>query len=134
MAEPLGKCRTRCAVCGCGPGTSAVHHDVGGTGQIEQPYPVGFVGGIQHRAAFVRVVQHECDARSLHRRRRVSGAAAAGRLDLQHVGAEIGEDAADPVGFGAAEIEHSKRREQSVAHRADNRSTHSRWASVSSAT
>ena len=44
--------------------------------------------------------------------------AAAGRLDLQHVGAQVGEQPGDRVAVAVAQVEHPQRREQVVRHQA----------------
>ena len=74
----------------------------------------GFVG-VQHGAAFVGVVQCERDAGARHGGRVAARGAAAGGLDLQHVGAQVGEQPGNPVGLGAAEIQHPQRRQQTFA-------------------
>ena len=109
---------------------AAVDHDVGGACQLDQPVTAARAVRVQHRAALVGVVQCERNAGARHAGWRVARRAAGGRFDFQHVGTEVGEEPADGVGFGAAEIEHPKRVEQSVAHWASSRSTHSSWASV----
>ena len=65
--------------------------------------------------------------------------ATAGWFDFQDIGAQIGEQPGHPVGVGAAEVQHPQGREQgfAVVHAApvaNNRSVHSRWASVPVAT
>jgi hypothetical protein len=109
MLELFGQCQTRCAERGRARRISAVHHDVGGACQFDQPVTVGSSIRVQHRAALVRVAQRERNAGARHTRQRVARRAAVGRLNFQHFGAEVGEQPADPVGVGAAEIEHPNR-------------------------
>ena len=75
------------------------------------------------------LLHRERDAGAGDAGQRLAGGAAARWFDLQHVGPEVGEQPADAVGVGAAQVQHPHGREQS-AHRVSSRSTHSSWASV----
>jgi hypothetical protein len=134
MAELFGERRAGRSVCDRAPGISTVHDDVGGACQFGQPLAMGGVVRIKHRTALVGVVDAEPDARALDEGQRVACDAAARRFDLQHVGAQIGQQPADAVGFRAAKIQHPQGCEQSPVHVASSLSAHSRCESVSVAT
>src|SRR5688572_12206872 len=98
MREPVGELSTGCSVCGGSSWTAAVDHDVGGACQVEQSLPVRGAGGVEYRAALVDVIHREGDACARDGGPRGPGLVAAGWFDLQDVGAEVGEQAADAVG------------------------------------
>ena len=84
-------------------------------------------------------MQRERDAGASHGGQVTARRATAGWFDFQDIGAQIGEQPGHPVGVGAAEVQHPQGREQgfAVVHAApvaNNRSAHSRWASVPVAT
>lgn len=130
MPEPVGELSAGCSVCGSSSWTATVDHDVGGARQVEQSLPVRGAIGVEYRAALVGVVHREGDACAPDGGQRGSPLATAGRFDLQHVGAEVGEQAADAVGLCAAQVQNPYRLQQSLGHRFSSRSTHSRWESV----
>ena len=91
LREPLGQIRTGGSV-GVGlPGVPAVDHDVGVGRQGEQSPAVDGVTRIQHRRPFVGVVQGERDAGRTQGGQFTAARTARRRLDLQDVGAQVGQ-------------------------------------------
>ncbi len=71
---------------------------------------------IQHGAALVGVVYRERDAGAGECGQGVAGGTAAGRLDLEHVGTQIGEQAGHRVGDPTRHVEHPHGVEQPGGH------------------
>ena len=110
MPEAVGQVRTRGAVGRRPAGNSGVDDDVCRTGQIQQSLAVALDGRVEHSAALVGVVQRERDAGTAQSWERGAGRAAAGRFDLENLGAEVGQDAADRVALTGRQVEHPQRR------------------------
>ena len=109
MPEAVGQVRARGAVRRGPAGNAGVDDDVGRAGQIQQSLPVALDGRVEHRAALVGVVQRERDTGTAQSWERGAGRAAAGRFDLEDLGAEVGQDAADRVALAVRQIEHAQR-------------------------
>ncbi len=88
---------------------AGVDQHVGAAGQLEQTPAVRRGARVQDGAALVRVVQGERDGGPGQSRHGGPGGAAAGWLHLEHVGAEVGQDAGDRVAVTARQVEDSKR-------------------------
>ena len=97
---------------GCPAGQSTVDDDVCGSGESDQPMSVDVVVGVQHRRAFVGVVQGERDAHPVQGRRSVPGRLSRRCLDLEHIGTEVGEQSTDRVGRTFAEVKHPQGSQQ----------------------
>ena len=112
MLKPVGQLYTRRAVVSCPAGQTTVDDDVGRTGESDQPVPVGFVVGVEHRCSLVGVVQGKRDAHPVQGRQRVPGRIGRWCLDLDHIGTEVGEQSTDRVGRTFAQVKHPQGSQQ----------------------
>ena len=100
-----------------------VDQNVGTRDEVEEPAPVVIVAGIQHRASLVGVVKGERDGGARHARPCTAGRAAAGGLDLQYVGAEVGQQPGDRLAVADRQVEHAHTgQRQRESHHAGQRS------------
>ena len=115
-AELIGQCFAGGSVRSRPAGHAAVDDDVRVAGQFEQASPIVIVGRIEDRRPLVRVVQRERDADPGQGRCRPPSGAAGRRLDLEHFGTEVGQDAGHRIGIAVGEIEDPKPGQQWTAH------------------
>ena len=101
-----GQLRTRGAELRGATGVAAVHHDVGARDQVGEPVVIAWVGGVEHAAALVGVVQRERNAGAGHAGQLRAARVPAGRFHLQDVGAEVGEQPGHRVGIAVTQVQH----------------------------
>ncbi len=117
LREAIGQIFAGGSVCGGLAGSPAVDDDVGAAGEFDQPLAVVRVGRVEHGAALVRVVQREAHAGAAQRRPPGARRAAARRLHLQDVGAQVGQQPGHRVAVVVGQVEYPQRRQRPPAGR-----------------
>ena len=96
------------------PRVAAVDEDVGVGGQLEQSPAVVVVSGIEYGGPFVGVVQRERDAHLVERGQHRPARAATRGLDLQDVGAQVGEESRGQIGLAGRQVQHPQPSQQGL--------------------
>jgi len=77
--------------------------------QVEQRRTVGLLLQVQHHRPLVAVPRHEGRALAVHEGRHRAGGVAGGRLDLDHLGAVVGQQhGAVRAGQMAGQVQHQQ--------------------------
>lgn len=87
------------------PEQAAVHHDVGLAGEVQQYLPIScFLDRAPPNACWRCATRAGCCTVEV---KQLDAPRAAGQgFDLQHIGAQVGQQAGDGVGIAAGEVEH----------------------------
>ncbi len=89
------------------PRAEILQYDVGGLDKLGEYFLAARMAHVEAQALLTAVVDREIDALAAHQRRRLTGFLAAQFLDLDDLGAEVGEDhAAARTGLIPRQFEH----------------------------
>ena len=94
-----------------------LHEHVGAARELAQPRAVGLVVEVEYDAALADGVDGpvqravELALAAVHERRMAPRGVATGRLDLDHLGAHVGEQPAGNLAVAGGEVEHANARE-----------------------